>query len=61
MGMGVSGLDDTGLIQNMLFDQEERQKHALLDAVADRVKERFGTESLRRGSSLEHGEKREPS
>ncbi len=61
VGIGVSGLDDTGLIQNLLFDQEERQKHSLLDAVADQVKERFGTEALRRGSSLEHGEKREPS
>ena len=52
VGMGVSGLDDTGLVQGMLFDQEERQKQSRLDAVADQVKERFGTEALRRGSSL---------
>jgi hypothetical protein len=28
VGMGVSGLDDTGAIQGLLFDAEERQKQA---------------------------------
>ena len=58
--MGVSGLDDTGLVQGTLFDGEERQKQSLVDAVADQIKERFGTEALRRGSSLHRGEKSEP-
>ena len=61
IGMGVSGLDDTGLVQGMLFDQEERQKQTRLDTVADQLKDRFGTEALRRGSSLERGEKPKPS
>jgi DNA polymerase-4 len=61
VGMGVSGLDDTGLIQGMLFDREEREKQARLDTVADQLKDRFGTEALRRGSSLERGEKPKPS
>jgi DNA polymerase-4 len=61
LGMGVSGLDDTGLVQHMLFDQEERQKQARLDTVADQLKDRFGTEALRRGSSLDRGEKPKPS
>ena len=52
IGMGVSGLDDTGLVQGMLFDQQERQKQSRVDAVADDVKERFGAGALRRGSSL---------
>ena len=52
VGMGVSGLDDTGLVQGMLFDGEERQKQSRVDAVADEIKERFGTTALRRGSSL---------
>jgi hypothetical protein len=26
LGMGVSGLDDTGLVQGMLFNGEEREK-----------------------------------
>ena len=54
LGMGVSGLDDTGLIQGQLFDQDEKQKQSQLDAVADEIKERFGTGALRRGSSLQN-------
>ncbi|MGA2254966.1 MAG: DNA polymerase IV [Thermoguttaceae bacterium] len=61
LGMGVTGLDDTGQVQRMLFDQAERQKQTRLDVVADQLKERFGTEALRRGSSLERGDKPEPS
>jgi DNA polymerase IV len=53
LGMGVSGLDDTGLVQGQLFDQEGRRKQSQLDAVADEIKERFGTAALRRGSSLQ--------
>lgn len=52
LGMGVSGLDDTGQVQGLLFDQEEREKHSRLDAVADELKQRFGTGVIRRGSSL---------
>ena len=57
----VSGLDDTGLTQSMLFDGEERKKQTRLDTVVDQLKERFGTKSIRRGSSLERGEKPKPS
>jgi DNA polymerase IV len=52
VGMGVSGLDDTGLVQGMLFDGKEREKQSRVDAVADEIKERFGAGALRRGSSL---------
>jgi DNA polymerase IV len=52
LGMGVSGLDDTGLVQGLLFDQEDRQRQTRLDAVADQARARFGSEALRRGSSL---------
>jgi DNA polymerase IV len=52
VGVGVSGLDDTGVVQGMLFDGEEREKQGRVDAVADEIKERFGTDALRRGSSL---------
>jgi DNA polymerase IV len=53
VGMGVSGLDDTGLVQGMLFDSEERQRQSRVDAVADEIKERFGAGALRRGSGLD--------
>jgi DNA polymerase IV len=52
LGMGVSGFSDTGRVQGLLFGQEDRQKQARLDAVADGIKERFGAEALRRGSGL---------
>ena len=55
LGIGVSGFDDRALAQGMLFDREEKEKHARLDAVADRVKERFGAGAVRRGSSLDRG------
>ena len=52
VGMGVSGFDETGLRQGLLFDEETRQKQAGVDAVADQIRERFGTAALRRGTSL---------
>jgi DNA polymerase-4 len=52
LGMGVSGLDDTGQVQGMLFDRGERAKQSRMDAVADQIKERFGPGALRRGSRL---------
>ncbi len=44
VGMGVSGLDDIGMVQGMLFGQGERQKQARLDAVADQVRSGSGRE-----------------
>ena len=35
VGIGVSSLDETGPVQGMLFDREEREKQARLDAAAD--------------------------
>ena len=61
VGMGVSGLDDSGLIQGMLFDGQEREKQSRVDTVADEIKERFGTAALRRGSGLGRGEGPKPS
>jgi DNA polymerase IV len=51
VGMGVTGLDNTGQVQGMLFDGEEREKQCRLDAVADKLRERFGGETIRRGSN----------
>ena len=56
LGMGVSSLDDTGLVQGTLFDQEKREKQSRLDAVADQIKEQFGAGAIRRGSGLRIGE-----
>jgi DNA polymerase-4 len=55
LGMGVSGFDETGLVQLQLFDREETRKQAQLDEVADKLRGRFGADALRRGSSLGRG------
>jgi DNA polymerase-4 len=55
VGMGVSGFDDSGMRQRLLFDQEDRQKQAGVDAVADQIRERFGSAALRRAASLSYG------
>jgi DNA polymerase-4 len=52
VGMGVSGFDTRGLVQGLLFDQDQRQKQAGLDTAADQIRERFGSSALRRGTSL---------
>ena len=51
-------LDEAFLRQGLLFDQEDRQKQAGLDAVTDQIRERFGSSALRRAASLPH--QREP-
>jgi hypothetical protein len=52
VGMGVGGLDDTGLVQGLLFEQDQRKKQTGVDAVADEIRERFGSSALRRAASL---------
>ncbi len=53
LGVGVSGLDDTGQVQGMLFDGQERARQSQVDAVADQIKARFGSGAIRRGSGAE--------
>jgi DNA polymerase IV len=52
VGMGISGLDDTGQVQGLLFDGEQRQRQSQVDTVADQIKAKFGTGAIRRGSGL---------
>lgn len=52
LGVGVSGFDGDHPIQKALFVDEDREKLAQLDQVADRIRERFGASALHRGSGL---------
>ncbi len=52
LGMGVSGFDASGRRQGLLFDQGEQRRQAGLDAVTDRIRDRFGSSALRRATSL---------
>jgi DNA polymerase-4 len=54
LGMGVGGFDGTGLVQGLLFDQDERNRQAGLDTAADQIRQRFGSSALRRAAALPH-------
>jgi len=51
LGIGVSGFNHSQLSQKMLFE-DDREQHSQLDKVADSIQDRFGENSLQRGSSL---------
>ena len=53
LGMGVSGLERSREEQGLLFDGEERERQRRLDGVTDRIRERFGADSIGRASSVE--------
>ncbi|MHB1035148.1 MAG: DNA polymerase IV [Pirellulales bacterium] len=61
LGMGVSNIDDTGIVQGLLFDRPERQKQGRVDAAADEIKDRFGAGAIRRGSGFDVRGKAGPS
>ena len=52
LGVGVSGFEQSGQSQGMLFDQGEHQRQKQLDATIDQITDRFGKTSLRRASGL---------
>lgn len=60
LGMGVSDIDRSGIRQGQLFDEDVRGRHDRLDAIGDELRERFGSEALRRGSALEHQARHRP-
>lgn len=49
LGVGVSGFEDEDPGQGDLFGQETQQRQQQLDAVADRINDRFGSSAIRRG------------
>ncbi len=52
LGVGVAQLDASRQRQGQLFDQTERQKQSELDAATDQIRQRFGSDALRRAASL---------
>jgi DNA polymerase-4 len=53
LGFGVNKLDDSGTVQQQLFDQPERERHRELDRVADQITAKFGKQAIRRGTRLD--------
>ena len=60
IGVGVSGFENSEQVQRNLFDDGEHERHGRLDAVADQIKKRFGTDALHRASGLLHGAEHRP-
>ena len=60
VGMGVSNLTTKAVKQQMLFDNEERSRNARLDEMKDQLKDRFGHDAIRKGTSVEHEISRRP-
>jgi DNA polymerase-4 len=60
VGMGVSNLSSADVQQQLLFESEERSRNHRLDEMKDQLKDRFGHDIIRRGTSIEHGIQRRP-
>lgn len=60
VGMGTSNLTSSAVKQQMLFDNEERSRNSRLDEMKDQLKDRFGHDAIRRGTSVEHDIRRRP-
>lgn len=52
LGMGVSGFDESGQSQGLLFDQEERKRQGKLDTMTDEILDRFGKGSIGRAGTM---------
>ena len=51
IGLGVSGLVEEGKEQEFLFLDPEEEKEKRLDRVVDQIKDKYGSEAVRRGES----------
>ncbi len=52
LGVGVSGIDGPAPAQGRLFEERECGRQRRIDAVADRLRERYGAGVLRRATDL---------
>lgn len=60
LGMGVSNLQQQASVQMNLFAEDQDERDTRLDEVADQIRSRFGTTSLRRASIVQHETKHKP-
>jgi DNA polymerase-4 len=60
LGVGISRFDDRTTHQQSLFAEEEHQQQRQIDTVADQIRQKFGHDSLARGSRLLHNIKHRP-
>ena len=60
IGMGVSNLQKQRPVQQSLFAEEQDERDTRLDQVADTIRNRFGSASLRRASTVQHDAEHQP-
>jgi DNA polymerase IV len=60
LGVGVSNFENPEQTQGLLFDDEAHGRQSRLDEATDKLRQRFGTDAVRRGSVLLHGAKHRP-
>ncbi len=64
LGMGVSNFHKSTAVQQTLFADDEAEvadvRDTKLDAVADQIRSRFGSTSLRRASTVQHDAEHKP-
>lgn len=63
LGMGVSNLQKPKAVQKSLFDDEPEvtdSKDGKLDVIADQIRDKFGSMSLRRASTVQHDVEHRP-
>ena len=52
LGVGVSNLGEGVVVQKILFDGEQENKHARIDETCDALKRKFGNGAVRTGATL---------
>lgn len=60
LGMGVAQLSPAVPVQQSLFEETQNDEDTRLDDVADQIRSRFGTSSLRRASTVQHKAEHQP-
>ena len=60
LGMGVSNLQGQSPVQQSLFAEHQDERGTKLDEVADQIRSRFGSTSLRRASTVQHDAEHKP-
>ena len=60
LGMGVSNLQGQSPVQQSLFAEHQDERGTKLDEVADQIRSRVGSTSLRRASTVQHDAEHKP-
>ena len=60
IGVGVAKLTSSNVVQQSLFDQDEKGRNERIDQTTDEIRDRFGSISVRPATSLEYQVRHRP-